>query len=236
MTRRTGPATWTDDSLDVILDIFSRSIVGWMVAHRERATLAERLLAQTCAKQRMQPGALTLHADRGSSMRSTPVAWLLADLGVTKTHSRPDVSDDNPYAESQCKTLPYRPECPARFGALEDARNFCQVFFPWYNTEPHHGGIGMWTPHVVHDGRAAQMIQIRQQTLDEAYATHPARFVRTPPSPTPLPEAVWINTPQEAAQRSTAENDSDAMQDGQKERGSDTPPLCLTFKRKILLG
>jgi putative transposase len=234
MTQRKGPATWTDDDRSVMLDIFRRDGVGGRVAHRERATVAARVIAQTCAKQRMQPGELPLPADRGSAMRSQPVAWLLADLGVTKTQSRPYGSEDNPYSESPCKTLTYRPECPERFGARADARHVCQVCFPWYNTEPHHGGIGLVPPHVVHDGREAQMLQIRHQTLAEAYAKHPARFVRTPPRPTPLPEAVWSNNPKEAAQRSTAEQDADAIQEGQQERGRDTPPLCLTFTRTIL--
>ena len=225
ITKLKGPAKWTYYYLYVILDIFSRYVVGWMVAHRESSALAERLIAQTCEKQRIQPGELTLHADRGSSMTSNPVALLLADLGVTKTHSRPYVSDDNPYSESQFKTLKYRPEFPERFGAIEDARSFCQVFFPWYNTEHHHCGIGMLTPQVVHYGRDAEMILIRQETLDEAYAQHPERFVRKPPSPAQLPEAVWINKPKEGGGDARAQQGSPSDKDEGNE--ADAFPPCV---------
>jgi putative transposase len=158
ITKLLGPAKWTYFYLYVILDVFSRYVVGWMVAHRESATLAEKLIRAICARQGIAPGALTLHADRGSSMTSKPVAFLLADLGVTKTHSRPHVSDDNPFSEAQFKTLKYRPEFPDRFGSIVDARGFCQRFFPWYNTEHHHSGIGLLTPADVHLGRAASRI------------------------------------------------------------------------------
>jgi len=149
-----GPVKWTYFYLYVILDIFSRYVVGWMVASRESALLAEKLIQETCLKQGIQPGQLLIHADRGSSMKSKPVALLLADLGVTKTHSRPHTCDDNPYSEAQFKTLKYRPDFPERFGSPEDARGFCQDFFRWYNTEPHHSGIGLMTPEVVHYGAA----------------------------------------------------------------------------------
>jgi putative transposase len=154
ITKLLGPVKWTYFYLYVILDIFSRYVVGWMVAERESAELAKRLIAETCRKQNISPDQLTIHADRGASMTSKPVALLLADLGVTKTHSRPHVSDDNPFSESQFKTLKYRPEFPERFGSIQDARAFCQVFFPWYNTEHHHSGIGLLTPEVLHHGRA----------------------------------------------------------------------------------
>jgi putative transposase len=203
ITKLLGPATWTYLYLYVILDVFSRYVVGWMVAHAEQAALAERLLAATTAKQLIKPGQLTVHADRGSSMTSKPVAFLLADLGITKTHSRPHVSNDNPYSESQFKTLKYRPGFPDRFGSIQDARAFCQLFFGWYNREHRHAGIAMMTPQAVHYGHAAQLHQVRAAVLAGAYAAHPERFVRKPPVPTPLPVAVWINRPErtpEAAQ------------------------------------
>jgi putative transposase len=195
ITKLLGPAKWTYFYLYVILDVFSRYVVGWMVAHRETAALAERLIRETCARQGIAPGALTLHADRGSSMTSKPVAFLLADLGVTKTHSRPHVSNDNPFSEAQFKTLKYRPEFPECFGSLVDARAFCQVFFPWYNTEHHHSGIGLLTPEDVHLGRAATRIAARADVLARAYAVHPERFVRGVPQPNATPSAVWINAP-----------------------------------------
>ena len=155
ITKLLGPAKWTYFYLYVILDVFSRYVVGWMVADGESAALAKRLIDETCRRQNIQPGQLTLHADRGSSMISKPVAFLLADLGVTKTHSRPHVSDDNPFSEAHFKTLKYRPDFPERFGCIEDARSFCGDFFPWYNSEHHHSGIGLLTPHDVHYGLAA---------------------------------------------------------------------------------
>ena len=195
ITKLLGPAKWTYFYLYVILDVFSRYVVGWMVADREGKELARQFIAETCAKQEIAPGQLTLHADRGSSMRSKPVAFMLADLGVTKTHSRPHVSDDNPYSESQFKTLKYRPEFPDCFGSLQHARSFCQEFFPWYNTEHHHSGLGLLTPEVVHSQRAEHVRNLRQRTLDVAYAAHPERFVQKPPQPPALPTEVWINPP-----------------------------------------
>jgi putative transposase len=188
---------WTYFHLYVILDIFSRYVVGWMVAPRESAALAQRLIAATCATQGIVSGQLFIHADRGTSMTSKPVALLLADLGVTRSHSRPQVSNDNHYSEAQFKTLKYRPDFPARFGSLEDARVFCQAFFPWYNGEHRHSGIGLMTPAAVHDGRASAMCDARQRVLSAAYAAHPERFVRKPPQPPRLPHAVWINPPKE---------------------------------------
>ena len=195
ITKLLGPAKWTYFYLYVILDVFSRYVVGWMVAHRESATLAEKLIRETCVRQGIAPGELTLHADRGSSMTSKPVAFLLADLGVTKTHSRPQVSDDNPFSEAQFKTLKYRPDFPDRFGSILDARGFCRMFFPWYNTEHHHSGIGLLTPEDVHLGRAATRIAARAEVLASAYAAHPERFVRGVPRPGAAPTAVWINPP-----------------------------------------
>ena len=195
ITKLLGPAKWTYFYLYVILDVFSRYVVGWMLADREGKELARQFIAETCEKHEIAPGQLTIHADRGSSMTSKPVAFLLADLGVTKTHSRPHVSDDNPFSESQFKTLKYRPEFPDRFGSLQHARSFCQMFFPWYNTEHHHSGLGLLTPEVVHTQRAEQVRNLRQQTLDLAYLAHPERFVRKPPQPPALPTEVWINPP-----------------------------------------
>ena len=195
ITKLLGPAKWTYFHLYVILDIFSRNVVGWMVAGRETAELAKRLIAATCEKQGIAAGTLTIHADRGTSMTSKPVALMLADLGVTKTHSRPHVSDDNPYSESQFKTLKYRPEFPDRFGSIEDARSFCQRFFPWYNHEHHHSGIALLTPDMLHYGMAAQVIEQRQNVLDQAYVRNPERFTHARPKHPPQPTAVWINPP-----------------------------------------
>jgi putative transposase len=195
ITKLLGPEKWTYYYLYVILDIFSRYVVGWMVGHRETAALAQDFIAATAAKQGVDPGTLTLHADRGSSMTSKPVACLLADLGITKSHSRPHVSNDNPYSESQFKTLKYRPAFPDRFLSIELARAFCGPFFQWYNTEHHHSGIGLHTPEALHYGLAEARQTIRCETLTAAYEAHPERFVRRPPTPPALPTAAWINKP-----------------------------------------
>ena len=197
ITKLLGPAKWTYFYLYVILDIFSRYVVGWMVADGESASLASELITQTCAKQGIEPGQLTIHADRGSSMKSKTVALLLSDLGVTKTHSRPHVSDDNPFSESQFRTLKYRPDFPQRFGSIVDARGFCRPFFDWYNTEHRHSGIALMTPEAVHYGRAEALQAERQRILAAAYQAHPERFVGRPPVPPALPAAVWINPPKE---------------------------------------
>lgn len=196
ITKLLGPAKWTYYSLYVILDVFSRYVTGWMVAHRESAALAKRLIEETIAKQDIAPGELTIHADRGSSMTSKPVALLLADLGVTRTHSRPHVSNDNPYSEAQVKTLKYRPTFPARFGSIEDARAFCREFFCWYNTCHRHSGIAYMTPEAVHYGWVQEIQGVRAEALAAAYAAHPERFVKGAPRPWPLPTAAWINRPQ----------------------------------------
>lgn len=195
ITKLHGPGKWNHYHLYVIMDIYSRYVVGWMVADRESAILAERLISDTLQKQQIQPGQLVIHADRGASMRSKPVALLLADMGVTKTHSRPHSSNDNPYSEAQFKTLKYRPDFPDRFGSLEDARLFCRGFFRWYNQQHHHTGIALLTPEVVHYGQADQVIQKRAEVLTAAYHDHPDRFVRKAPAPTSLPAAAWINRP-----------------------------------------
>lgn len=195
ITKLLGPRKWQHYNLYVIMDIFSRYVVGWMIADRESAKLAERLIQATARKQQIQPGQLTIHADRGSSMRSKPVALLLADMGVTKTHSRPHTSNDNPYSEAQFKTLKYRPDFPERFGSLEDARIFCRAFFRWYNQEHYHSGIALLTPHTLHHGSATAVLQQRAEVLNRAYQAHPERFVQKPPCPGPVPTAVWINKP-----------------------------------------
>jgi putative transposase len=195
ITKLHGPAKWTYFYLYVIIDIYSRYVAGWLIADRESAALAERLLAETIGKHHIDPGTLTVHADNGSSMASKPVAFLLADLGVTKTHTRPHTSNDNPYSEAQFRTLKYRPDFPDSFGSLEDARAFCQQFFSWYNTEHYHSGIGWHHPIDVHYGHAHAVRAARGDVLTAAYQRHPERFVRKHPEPAALPVAAWINKP-----------------------------------------
>jgi transposase InsO family protein len=195
ITKLKGPVKWTYFYLYVILDIFSRYVVGWMVAHREQDALAKQLIEQSYYKHSILSGQLTIHADRGSSMKSKAVAYLLADLGITKTHSRPHVSNDNPYSESQFKTLKYHREFPDRFGSIQDARAFCQPFFTWYNKEHRHSGIALMTPEQVHYGMAEKVIQHRRQVLTDAFNKYPLRFKGKIPKPFPLPKAVWINKP-----------------------------------------
>ena len=195
ITKLKGPVKWTAFYLYVILDVFSRYVVGWLAAARDSATLAQRLIAQTCERQGVEEGTLTIHADRGAAMIAKSVALLLADLGVTKTHSRPHVSNDNPYSESQFKTLKYHPEFPDRFGSLQDARSFLLDFFPWYNTKHHHSGLGWMTPFDVHHGLAERRFTEREAALRKAFAATPERFVRGMPTPPALPREVWINKP-----------------------------------------
>jgi putative transposase len=197
ITKLLGPARWTSYYLYVILDISSRSVPGWMLAHAENARLAQVLLADTTANQRIAHGQLTIHADRGSPMTAKPVAFLLADLGVTKSHSRPHCSNDNPYSESQFRTMKYRPQFPDLFGSYQDAHAFCGRFFRWYNDQHRHSGIGFHTPADVHHGRAELVRARRANVLTAAYAVHPGRFVRKPPQPPALPGPVWINQPKE---------------------------------------
>jgi len=199
ITKLRGPVTWTYYYLYVILDVYSRYVVGWMIAERESEELAQELIRATCVKQGIPPGELTLHADNGSAMIAKSVAQLLIDLDVVKSHSRPHVSDDNPYSEAQFRTLKYRPDYPERFGCLVDARMWAQAFFAWYNQEHHHTGLGLLTPAVVHHGQAETVLHKRQQVLEAAYAVHPERFVKHVPVPAQLPAAVWINPPKPAA-------------------------------------
>jgi len=195
ITKLLGPAKWTYYYLYVILDIYSRYTVGWMLASRENADLAKRLIRDTIEKEDVDASGLTIHSDRGPSMKSHTVTQLLATLGVTKSHSRPHVSNDNPFSESQFKTLKYRPEFPERFGSQEDARSFCGRFFQWYHHEHYHSGLGLLTPAMVHYGQAAEVLDRRGHTLRAAYQAHPERFVNKRPTPPSLPEAVWINPP-----------------------------------------
>lgn len=191
-----GPAKWTYFYLYVILDVFSRYAVAWTVQYRENGQLAKALIEQATEQQQITPRVLTLHADRGGPMRGKPVAFLLADLGVTKTHSRPYTSTDNPYSEAHFKTLKYRPEFPDRFDSIEQAREFCRGFFDWYNHQHRHSGIGLMTPAAVHHGQAPQLHAVRARVLEAAYARNPERFVRRPPVPPELPTAAWINKPE----------------------------------------
>ena len=190
-----GPAKWTWFYLYVILDVFSRYVVGWTVQYRETAQVAKALIEQATEQQRIGRDVLTVHADRGGPMRAKPVAFLLADLGVTKTHSRPYTSTDNPYSEAGFKTLKYRPEFPERFDDIDHARAHCRTFFDWYNHHHRHSGIGLMAPAAVHHGHAKQLHTGRARVLDSAYAQHPERFVRKRPVPPALPTAAWMNKP-----------------------------------------
>ncbi len=200
ITKLLGPAKWTYFYLYVILDIFSRYVVGWMLAHRESESLAERLIRETAIKEGIVENQLTLHSDRGPSMRSQTVAQLLATLGITKSHSRPHVSDDNPFSESQFKTLKYRPDFPNRFASFEDAMTFCENFFRWHNHEHYHWGLGLLTPATVHLGQAQAILAERQRALTAAHTRNPERFVHGPPRPLPLPGEVRINPPADGLQ------------------------------------
>jgi putative transposase len=195
ITKLLGPEKWTYFYLYVIIDIFSRYVVGWMIAERESGEYAKALISEACERQNIQENQLTIHSDRGTSMRSKPVAFLMADLGITKSLSRPHVSDDNPFSEAQFKTLKYCPQFPERFGCIEDGKSFGRTFFSWYNSEHKHSGIGYYTPEDVHYGRADEVRKVRAATLSAAFATHPERFVNKHPSPTDVPTEVWINPP-----------------------------------------
>jgi len=195
ITKLLGPKKWTYFYLYVVLDIFSRYVVGWLIATRESAALAQRLITETCARQGIEPGTLAVHQDRGAPMTSKPFAQTCADLGVLQSFSRPRVSNDNPYSESNFKTLKNQPEFPGRFDDLRHAEQYCRDFFEWYNLEHHHSGIGLMTPHDLHHGLALAKWQHRAEVLAAAYAEHPERFPNGPPTPPPLPVEVWINQP-----------------------------------------
>ncbi len=195
ITRLKGPRKWNYYYLYVMLDIFSRYVVGWLIAASESATIAKELMATACLQQGIARDQLTIHADRGGPMKSKAVAHLLSDLGVTKTHARPYTSNDNPFSEAQFKTVKYRPDFPDRFGSQQDARAWARPFFHWYNYQHRHSALALMTPAMVHAGRSAQVMQQRQQILNAAYQAHPERFVHGQPQPGFLPEAVWINPP-----------------------------------------
>ena len=203
ITKLRGPVPHVYYYMYCILDIFSRYVVGYMIASREVATLARQLVADSCAKQDIEPEQLILHADRGSSMTSKTLALLLADLGVGKSHSRPYTSDDNPFSEAQFKTMKYRPDYPDRFGSSQEARNWAQAFIDWYNNEHRHTSLGLMTPATVHYGLAAELTVQRQVTLQAAYEKNPERFVKGLPTPPRLPTAVWINPPLEKEAQSS---------------------------------
>lgn len=199
ITKLKGSQKWSYYYLYVIMDIYSRYVVGWMVADRESALLAERFIQDTSLKQNIDPGQLTIHADRGTSMRSKLVAQLMADMGITKSHSRPHTSNDNPYSEAQFKTMKYRHTFPKTFGCIEDAKTFLRTFFEWYNCQHRHSGIGSITPESLHTGEADKIREKRCQVLEQAYLKHPERFVKGQPQPPEIPEAAWINKPKEIA-------------------------------------
>ncbi len=196
ITKLRGPVTWQLFYLYVVLDVFSRYVVGWMIAEGESGDLAKQLLAESYRKQGLDHEQLTLHADRGSPMICKTLAQLLIDLGVSKSHARPHTPNDNPFSEAQFKTMKYRPDYPARFGSIEEARHWARSFFHWYNNEHHHSGLGLMTPAAVHYGQAATLTTQRQVTLKLAYEAHPERFVKGLPKPPPVPAKVWINPPQ----------------------------------------
>jgi len=205
ITKLLGPRKWTYYYLYVILDLFSRYAVGWMVAEKENANLASRLIAESCSKHAVRPEILTLHSDRGAPMTAKCTAQLLADLGVTQSLSRPRVSDDNPFSEAQFKTVKYHPGFPGRFADQPGATDYCRSFFPWYNHEHRHAGIAMLTPADVYFGRAATILTQRQQVLDLAYDARPDRFPRGRPQTLALPDAVYINPPQAGRQEGGAQ-------------------------------
>jgi putative transposase len=220
--------------LYTILDVFSRYVVGWMIALEESAKLARTLIAETCAKQGIEKDHLTLHADRGSAMRSKSVAQLLSDLGVTKSHSRPYTPTDNPYSEAQFKTMKYRPDYPKTFHGIMDARRWARAFFHWYNHQHHHTGLGLMTPATVHYDNVDQICQQRQQVLDAAYRAHPERFVRGRPTPPQLPEEVWINPPErEHKVIGFADPAAKAPQPGALDRPMDQPEIFELFYSKF---
>lgn len=195
ITKLRGSVKWTYLSLYVLLDIYSRYVVGWMLAERESATCAKELVEASCLRQGIEPQQLTLHADNGGPMRAKSLALLLADLGISQTHSRPHTSDDNPFSEAQFKTLKYHPGYPERFGSIQDARAWARPFFDWYNQQHYHTGLNLLTPASVHYGQAAAICQQRQTVMNTAYATHPQRFSQGAPLVAAPPSAVWINPP-----------------------------------------
>lgn len=204
ITKLKAEKKWCYYYLYVVMDIYSRYVVAWCVAEKEDSEIAKQLIFDACLKHNIKPGQLTIHADRGSSMTSKAVSQLLIDLDVTKTHSRPHVSNDNCFSEAQFKTFKYRPDFPERFENIQIARAFCVEFFNWYNTEHYHSGIAMLTPETVHYGKAEEVIARRQVALDLQYAVRPERFVNKAPKHPELPKHVYINPPKEACKEQQA--------------------------------
>jgi len=230
ITKLLGPAKWVYYYLYVVLDVFSRFVVGWMLAEQESGQLAEQLIAESCAKQHIQAAELTLHADRGAAMTSKNISQLLVDLGVDQSHSRPHTPDDNPYSEAQFKTLKYRPDFPGWFEDPPQARGWARSFFQWYNHDHHHSGIALLTPANVHYGQAQDVLEQRQQVLWQAYQRHPERFVGGAPQVAQLPSAVWINPPKEMKPAAAAAN-GEAVGKPEQREGLSTnprfPPIVL---------
>jgi putative transposase len=235
ITKLKGPVAYLYFSLYVILDLFSRYVVGWMVAAQESARLAERLIAATCQKQGIAPQQLTIHADRGAPMRSKLVAELFVDLGIAASFSRPRVSNDNPFSEAHFRTVKYRPEFPDRFGSIQDARAIGHALFGWYNDAHHHSGLQYLTPADVHYGRAAMILEARQRTRLAAYAAHPERFVQGPPRLETLPEAVWINAPRKTA-RQDAPGTTIVTPDDPQHGGIERPNLLADDRSVVIVS
>ena len=198
ITKLLGPAKWTYYYLYVVLDIFSRYVVAWRLEHRESATLAKDLIETAIAREGVDPTRLTIHADGGPSMTSKTLAQFYADLGVTKSRSRPHVSNDNPFSEAHFKTLKYGPGFPPFFASIEQAREFCRAFFPWYNEQHRHSGLALLTPSDVHQGRVEERTSARRTVLLSAWEAHPERFVHGAPQPPAIQSVVYINRPEAA--------------------------------------
>jgi putative transposase len=230
ITKLLGPSKWLYYYLYVVLDIYSRYVVGWMLAERESGTLAQKLIAEACRRECIVPGQLTIHADRGGPMRSKPLVALLAQLDVTRTHSRPHVSNDNPFIEAHFKTLKYRPEFPDRCGSFQHAHDVCGTVFPWYNHEHHHSALVWLTPADVHLGRAAAILARRGQTLTAAFAAHPERFPHGPPKVPSLPAAVWINPPHAAPGATLAPGDAQRSISGPASAVTGDAPTAISIQ------
>jgi putative transposase len=220
ITKLKGPIKWTYYHLYVMLDLFSRYVVGWLLATHESASLAARLVSETCAKQNVREGELTIHADRGTAMISKTLAEKLIDLGVKKTHSRPRVSNDNPFSEAHFKTFKYWPGFPDRFDSPQHAREVGRAFFPWYNHQHHHSALRYLTPAVVHHGHSEQVLAERHRVRMAAYLERPDRFVNGPPRLDRLPEAVWINPPEKTTHQ---------IAPGSTQRSEDDPEVVPTL-------
>ena len=234
ITKLRGPAKWVYFYLYVLLDLFSRYVVGWLIAERESATFAEPLIAESCARQGIPPDQLSIHSDRGGPMIAKSLAGLLADLGVTPSLSRPQTPNDNPFSEAQFKTVKYHPTFPDRFGSPTEARTWAQGFFQWYNYDHHHTGLALLTPADVHYGRAEVILQQRQQVLQAAYAAHPERFVKGPPRPAQPLEAVWINPPPQTPAAVVVARAVDPVGNAQRSAALSTSPQPLAQQEVLI--